>query len=105
MIRKEGYVPATAICESTVNYWIVVHDMLEDAGIDTMLAHPHNMKIITETVYKDDKADSVNLTDLCRLDTIPESFVADKPTRDLRELTLARIWGSALDRPGILGQS
>ena len=91
MIRKEGYVPATAVCESTANYWIVVHDMLEDAGIDTMLAHPHNTKIITETVYKNDKADSEKLADLCRLDMIPESFVADKPARDLRELTRTRL--------------
>ena len=91
MIRKEGYVPATAVCESTANYWIVVHDMLEDAGIDTMLAHPHNTKIITETVYKNDKADSAKLADLCRLDMIPESFVADKPARDLRELTRTRL--------------
>ncbi len=91
MIHKEGYVPATAVCESTANYWIVVHDMLEDAGIDTLLAHPHNTKIITETVYKNDKADSEKLADLCRLDMIPESFVADKPARDLRELTRTRL--------------
>ena len=91
MIRKEGYVPATAVCESTANYWIVVHDTLEDAGINTLLAHPHNTKIITETVYKNDKADLEKLTDLCRLDMIPESFVADKPARDLRELARTRL--------------
>ena len=91
MIRKEGYVPTTAVCDSTANYWIVVHDMLEDAGIDTILAHPHNTKIIIETVYKNDKADSAKLADLCRLDMIPESFVADKPARDLRELTRTRL--------------
>ena len=52
MIRQEGYMPATAVCESTRNYWIVPHDMLEEAGINTLLAHPHNTKIITQTVYK-----------------------------------------------------
>ena len=91
MIRKEGYTPATAVCESTTNYWIVVHDMLEGAGIDTILAHPHNTKIITETVYKNDKADSAKLANLCRLDMIPELFVADKPARNLRELTRTRL--------------
>ena len=35
MIRQEGYVSATAVCESTGNYWIVPHDMLEGAGINT----------------------------------------------------------------------
>ena len=89
-IRKEGYVPATAVCESTANYRIVVHDMLEDASINTLLAHPHNTKIITETVYKNDKADSEKMADLCKLDMIPESFVADKPARDLHELTRTR---------------
>ena len=91
MIRKEGCVPATAVCESTANYWIAVHDILEDAGINALLAHPHNTRIITETVYKDDKADSARLADLCRLGMIPESFVADKPARDMRELTRTRL--------------
>ena len=42
MICQEGYVPGTAVCESTANYWIVLYDMLEAAGINTLLAHPHN---------------------------------------------------------------
>ena len=91
MIRQEGYVPATAVCESTGNYWIVPHDMLEEAGINTLLAHPHNTKIITQTVYKNDRADSEKLADLCRLDMVPESFVANKAQRDLRELTRTRL--------------
>ena len=32
------------------------HDMLEEAGINTLLAHPHNTKIITQAVYKNDRA-------------------------------------------------
>ena len=91
MIRQEGYVSATAVCESTGNYWIVPHDMLEEAGINTLLAHPHNTKIITQTVYKNDRADSEKLADLCRLDMVPESFVANKAQRDLRELTRTRL--------------
>ena len=63
----------------------------EEAGINTLLAHPHNTKIITQTVYKNDKADSEKLADLCRLDMVPESFVANKAQRDLRELTRTRL--------------
>ena len=33
MLRSDGYLPATAACESTGNYWIVLHDTLEAAGI------------------------------------------------------------------------
>ena len=91
MIRQEGYVPATVVCESTANYWIVLHDMLEAAGINTLLAYPHNTKVITQTVYKNDRADSEKLADLCRLDMVPESFVANKAQRDLREMTRTRL--------------
>ena len=79
MVRKEGYLPATAACESTGNYWIVLHDTLEAAGINTLLAHPHHLKIITQTAYKNDKADSEKLAELCRL-MIPESFWSTPPS-------------------------
>ena len=77
MLRSYGYLPATAACESTGNYWIVLHDTLEAAGIDTLLAHPYHLKIITQTAYKNDKADSEELAELCRHDMIPESFVVN----------------------------
>ena len=91
MLRSDGYLPATAACESTGNYWIVLHDTLEAAGIDTLLAHPHHLKIITQTAYKNDKADSEKLAELCRHDMIPESFVVNAAQRDMRELTRSRL--------------
>ena len=87
MLRSDGYLPATAACESTGNYWIVLHDTLEAAGIDTLLAYPYHLKIITQTAYKNDKADSEKLAGLCRHDMIPESFVVNAAQRDMRELT------------------
>ena len=91
MLRSDGYLPATAACESTGSYWIVLHDTLEAAGISTLLAHPYHLKIITQTAYKNDKADSEKLAELCRLDMIPESFVVNAAQRDMRELTRSRL--------------
>jgi len=31
---------AIAVVESTGNYWISIHDMLEENGINTLLANP-----------------------------------------------------------------
>ena len=87
MIRREGRMPATAVCGSAGNYWIVLHDAPEEAGINTLPAHPHRIKAITQTFYKNDKADSEKLAELLRPDVVPESFVANRSQRDLRELT------------------
>jgi transposase len=46
------------VCESTGNYWIRLHDTLEDNGIDTVLANPIKTKIIAQAKLKDDKVDS-----------------------------------------------
>ncbi len=80
---------ARAVCESTANYWIRLHDKLEE-GIDTILAHPAKTKIITQAKLKDDKLDSEILTDLLKSDMIYESFVPNKYYRDLRNLVRTR---------------
>lgn len=38
--------PCRAVVESTSNMWIMVHDTLEENGIDTILAHPFKTRII-----------------------------------------------------------
>jgi hypothetical protein len=66
---------ATAVCESTGNYWIRLHDTLGDSGIDTVLANPIKTKIIAQAKLKDDKIDSNVLADLLRADLVYRSFV------------------------------
>ena len=45
---------------------------------EVVLAHPGGMKIISDTVYKDDKRDSEKLTDLLMLGMIPEAHAASE---------------------------
>ena len=80
-----------AACESTGNYWMMLHDMLEEAGIETALLHPTKTKVIAYAKLKDDKVDSEVIADLLRSDMIYESFVPDAYHRDLRNLTRTRV--------------
>lgn len=80
-----------AVCESTANYWIRLHDILEENGIDTVLAHPAKTRIIAQAKLKNDKLDSEVLADLLRSDMIYESFVPDKDYRELRNLVRTRL--------------
>lgn len=83
--------PATAVVESTANYWIRLHDTLEDNDVDCLLANPLQLKAIAKARLKDDKIDSNMLADLLRADLIPESFVPHKEERNLRHLVRTRI--------------
>ncbi len=90
---KENY-PAEqykAVLESTGNYWMKVHDFLEDNDIDTLVAHPTRTKAIAQARLKNDKIDSNVLADLLRADLVCESYVPDKEHRELRQLVRARI--------------
>lgn len=80
-----------AVVESTANYWIRVHDTLEEIGINALVAHPTKTKMIAEARLKDDKVDSKILADLLRADLVYESYVPDKEHREFRQLTRARI--------------
>src|SRR5437016_543377 len=77
---------AIAVVESTGNYWIRLHDTLEDNGINTLLANPMQVRAIAKARLKDDKIDSNILADLLRSDLVPESFVPTKEVRELRQL-------------------
>ncbi len=82
---------AVAVVESTGNYWIRIHDLLEDNGINTLLANPLKTKVIAQARLKDDKIDSNILADLLRADLVYESFVPDREHRELRHLARNRI--------------
>lgn len=88
---KEFHDDAMAVCESTGNYWIRLHDTLEENGINTLIANPLKTKIIAQARLKDDKIDSNALADLLRADLVYESFVPDREHREFRQLVRTRL--------------
>ncbi|MGH2639134.1 MAG: IS110 family transposase [Rhabdochlamydiaceae bacterium] len=82
---------AVAVEESTGNYWIRIHDLLEDNGVNTLVANPLQTKLIAKARLKDDKIDSNILADLLRADLVCESFVPQKEYRELRQLVRTRM--------------
>lgn len=80
-----------AIVESTANYWIRVHDTLEEVGVNTLVAHPMKTKMIAEARLKNDRVDSEILADLLRSDFVCEAYVPDREHREFRQLTRARM--------------
>jgi transposase len=79
-----------AVLESTGNMWII-HDTLEDNGIDTLLANPYKTKIIAQAKIKSDKLDACILSDLLRTGLVYESYIPVKAFREKRSLVRHRI--------------
>ena len=72
---------------SDANHRMVLHDMLEGRGIDTLLAHPTRIKAIVGAGPKGDRMDPAILADLLRVGMVHGSFVPDRHYRDLRSLS------------------
>lgn len=89
-IREHGG-EARAVVESTGNYWIRVHDTLEEHGIDVLLANPVKTRTIAQARLKNDKLDSRILADLLRADLVAECYVPSREERDLRQLLRGRV--------------
>jgi len=70
-------------------YWLA--DLLEEANLNTILAHPYKTRVIAESKIKTDSIDSRLLAQLSRADLIPQSFLAPKEVRSLREELRYRI--------------
>lgn len=90
-LQKWNYMSAKAACESTGNYFLLMYDMLNNAGIETQVAHTYKLKIISESKYKDDNIDAEKLAEMLRIKAIPKCFVPNKDERDLREMVRTRM--------------
>jgi transposase len=100
------------VLEATGNwYWLA--DLLEEANLTHILAHPYKTRIIAESKIKTDSISSFTLAQLLRAGLIPQSYLASKKVRSLREelryrISLVKIRSSLkcrihslLDREGI----
>jgi len=85
IMRVKRYGDARAVVESTGNMWMRIHDMLEDNGIDTVLANPVKTKMIAEAKIKSDRVDSKAIAELVRLNALPQAYMPDQETAILRE--------------------
>jgi len=90
LTRIKAHGEARAVLESTANYWIRIHDMLEDHAIDTILANPRKTKLIAEAKIKSDKLDARTLATLLQGNLVFESYVPPKAKRENRILVRHR---------------
>ena len=79
-----------AVVECTAN-WYWLSDLLNDHGIDLILAHAKYLKAISYAKVKTDKVDSVTLAQLLRMNMIPEAHQIAPSNRGLRDLMRARL--------------
>ena len=77
---------ARAVLESTGNYWIRIHDTLEEHSINTILANPRKTKLIAEAKIKSDKLDARTLATLLQGNLVFESYVPPKAKQEDRTL-------------------
>lgn len=70
--------------EATGSFWKPVWNVLEDQGLEMILANPQRIKVIPGR--KSDMRDSEWIAQLLQHGLIPPSYVPDRDQRELREL-------------------
>jgi len=83
--------PQKAVLEAGRN-WTVMHDWLEEDMEEVKLAHPMKVKAIAEAKIKTDKIDAKILAHLLRTDLVPEAYVPEKRTREVKNVLRQRMF-------------
>lgn len=63
-----------------------VYDFLKPHAVELKVAHPEMLKAITAAKKKNDRADAEKITDLLRVDLLPECYMAPEELRELRRI-------------------
>ena len=79
------------VMESTGSVWTNLYDRLDDRHIHVSLANPLKTKAIASAKIKSDKVDARILAHLLRSNLIAESYVPEKPLREIRALIRHRV--------------
>jgi len=79
-----------AVVEATAN-WYWLSDLLNNNGIELVLAHAKYLKAISYAKVKTDKLDSQILANLLRIDMIPAAPQISPALRNRRDLMRARL--------------
>jgi len=83
--------PCKAVVEAGRN-WGVMYDLLEELGIETVVAHPLKVRAIAEAKIKFDSIDASTLAHLLRANLIPPVHVPPKEIREQKNLLRHRVW-------------
>lgn len=70
--------------------WYWAADVLQDMGCRVHLAHPLGVKGFENRRVKNDEKDATLLANLLRMGSLPESWIAPRSLRELRELVRYR---------------
>lgn len=81
--------PVSVVLEP-VSQWYTYADLLESLGAEVRLAHPMKVKAIASARIKTDKIDAAVLTDLLRVNLLPEAYFASKEVRSWKEIVRFR---------------
>ena len=63
-----------------------VYDFLKPHALELKVAHPEMLKAITSAKKKNDRADSEKISDLLRVNLLPECYMAPEDIRELRRI-------------------
>jgi len=66
------------------------YDLIEELGIDVVLANPLKTRLIAEEKVKNDEVDANALCDLARGNLLPTCYIPEKDIRKLREIARTR---------------
>jgi transposase len=81
--------PASVALEASHN-WGMLYDVLSDVGLDVHICHSREAKMIGLASVKNDKVDAYKLATLLRVGLLPEAYVPDAKSRELRSLVRGR---------------